>query len=123
MLKIISRFKEEHLALGQILTDISKTDMHTAERKKLFTELRTKLTAHTVSEIEELYDTANEHSKLDLIDMVHAYRKVMGIMDAIIEVDFEMDSDFNYIRDSLQLRIALEESIMSQVRELLPEKG
>ena len=94
------------------MSDISKTKLHSVERKKLFTDLRENLTVHTIGEIDALYETSNDHSKLDLIDMVQAYRKVVGIVDSVVELDYENDGDFDFIRDTLLTRIESEERIM-----------
>ncbi len=118
MLPIFKKFRKEHSALKELLDEIAQSKKFGGKRKKLFIELRRKLTAHTLSEIEELYDKSDNQGQLNLMDMVHAYRKVMGIMDSIIELDYETDDDFAFIQDALHQRITLEESIMAQLQEL-----
>jgi iron-sulfur cluster repair protein YtfE (RIC family) len=114
---MMKKLFDEHIVIAKILTGISNEQINSPARAKMFVVLRTALISHTDNEVDFVYNKLHNYTSLDVSDLLDVYRKVLEVLEKIIMKGEEQEGDFEFVRDMLLSRVALEEKILFPMYE------
>jgi hypothetical protein len=122
---MIDTFKEEHRGIAEVLDSIKQPSLYIPERDSFLCVLRKTLASHTKKEAKYFYKNfPGEEFKTIFDDNFNTvYFQVMDTIDSILESGSGYDGDIEFICNSLESRIILEETILSTIGEKNIEKA
>jgi hypothetical protein len=116
---MINKFKEEHQSLSAILASLRQPSLSDSERIGFLSVLRKSLASHTKEEVEYFYTKYPNKIFSDIFNnnFNTTYFQVMDTLDSILESDSGYGGDIEFVCNSLEARIILEEEVLFKLGE------